>query len=101
MPRDLIPALPTTVMGLGGPITVDVADKLTDEDGAHCWGLWLATTRVVRIEKQDRRHMWATLYHELVHAALDDSGLSNLLTEPQQEGICDAIATARVRERFG
>lgn len=102
MPRNPLPPLPSSVMAPGGRITIEVHDKLTDEDGGHCWGLWLAPARVIRVEKQpSRAHMWATLYHDLVHAALDDSGLANLLTEAQQEGICDAIATARMRERFG
>ena len=101
MPRKP-PAFPVEVMGLGGPITVEIADKLTDEDGGHCWGLWMAPQRLVKIERHTSRdHMWATLYHELIHAALDDSGLSNMLTEPQQEALCDALATARIRERFG
>lgn len=96
------PAFPALVMGLGGPIAVEVVDRLTDEDGGHCWGIWHPPQRKVRIEKNPSRdHMWATLYHELTHAALDDSGLANLLTEPQQEAICDAFATARMRERFG
>lgn len=89
-------------MGLGGPITIEVLEKLLDEDGGHCWGLWLAPERRIKIEKNAKReHMWGTFYHELVHAALDDSGLSNLLTEPQQEALCDAMSTARMRERFG
>lgn len=96
------PALPKTVMAPGGPVTVEVCDKLTDEDGAHCLGLWLSRERRIKVERHPQpRQMWLVFYHELVHAALDDSGLSNLLTEPQQEALCDALATARMRERFG
>jgi len=41
------------------------------------------------------------LYHELTHAALDDSGLSQGMTDAMQESFCEAMATARMRERFG
>jgi hypothetical protein len=96
------PPLPALVMGMGGPITVELCDKLVDEDGAHCLGLWIFRERRIKLERhKDRAQVWATFYHELVHAALDDSGLSNLLTEPQQEALCDALANARMRERFG
>jgi hypothetical protein len=33
--------------------------------------------------------------------ALDDSGLSNGMEAAIVEAICDAIASARMRERFG
>lgn len=48
-----------------------------------------------------KRHQWRTLYHELAHAALDDSGVSQGMSEAMQETICEAMATARMRERFG
>jgi hypothetical protein len=94
--------LPKQVMGMAGPIAVEVCDKLTDEDGSHCLGLWIFRERRIKLERHaNMQQVWATFYHELVHAALDDSGLSNLLTEPQQEALCDALANARIRERFG
>lgn len=96
-----LPALPTTVMAAAGPITVKLVDKLED-GGVGCWGLWIADEREVRIERhKSRAHMWRILYHELTHAALGDSGLDNLLTDQQQEAICEAVATQRMRERFG
>jgi Zn-dependent peptidase ImmA (M78 family) len=96
------PALPKSVTGLGGAITVEVVESLKDDDGTPCWGLWNQIGRRVRVERSaDKRHEWAVLYHELVHAALDDSGVSNLLSEPHVEALCDAIASARMRERFG
>jgi len=95
-------ALPLEVQGAGGPITIEVVGKCADEEGAHCWGLWKQAERRVVVERhKSDRHMWATLYHELVHAALDDAGLSHFLTTEQQEALADAIATARVREKFG
>ena len=96
------PALPRTVMGLSGPITVQIVDRLHDDDGTHCWGLWQQVGRRVQVERStDKAHQWNVLFHELVHAALDDSGVANLLTEPHVEALCDAIASARMRERFG
>jgi len=96
------PPLPKSVMGLSGAITVEVVDSLKDDDGTPCWGLWSQIGRLVRIERStDKRHEWAVLYHELIHAALDDSGVCNLLSDPHVEALCDAIAAARLRERFG
>lgn len=96
------PALPKSVRGLSGPIAVELVDALKDEDGGHCWGLWLTVGRRIRVERStDKRHEWSVLYHELTHAALDDSGLSNLLTDAQQEALCDALSSARLQERFG
>lgn len=93
------PALPTTLMTLLGPVAVELKDKWDDADA---WGLWQRERRTIEIDKRlARNHQWSTLFHELMHATLDDSGLSNLLTEPQQEALCDASATARMRERFG
>ena len=88
-------------MAPGGPITVTVVAKLQDA-GVDCWGMWRLDERTITIERhRSRKHMWSTLFHELTHAALDDSGLSNMLTDQQQEMLCDALATARMRERFG
>lgn len=97
----VVPPLPSSIMAPGGPITVAVVAKLQD-GGEDCWGLWQQDERVITIQRhKSRRHMWATLYHELAHAAMDDSGVSNMLTSQQQEMLCDALATARMRERFG
>jgi hypothetical protein len=46
-------------------------------------------------------HKWRVFFHEMVHAALDDAGLSNLLSADAVESICDAIATARLQELRG
>ena len=96
------PPLPKAVIGLSGAITVEVVDALKDDDGTPCWGLWSQIGRRVQVQRSaDKRHEWAVLYHELVHAALDDAGVSHLLSEAHIEALCDALASARVRERFG
>ena len=94
--------IPATVEGTAGPITVEVLPAVKDDDGAPCWGLWRQGERRITVQRMpNTRQMWATFYHELAHAAMDDAGVSHFLTEEQQEALADAIATARVRERFG
>lgn len=89
--------LPKTVNGLGGPIKVRVVPKLKLK-GVKVAGLWYSYARKIEIAGflpiREQRH---TLYHELVHAALDDSGLHNTLTKESQEVLCDLLATARLR----
>lgn len=97
------PALPQSVEGLGGPIrVVRVRGWVIADDGDMCNGLYDHDTRSIRISSYIRgRQRWHTFYHELTHAALTDSGAWNELTAKKAETICDAIATSRVRERFG
>lgn len=97
------PPLPRVVEGAGGPIrVVRVRGWVIADDGDICNGLYDHDTRTLRISSHIRgRQRWHTFYHECVHAALTDSGAWNELSERKAEVICDAIATARVRERFG
>ena len=96
------PALPTTVEAPGGTITVILKPTLRHGDGTECWGMWDLAARTIEIATTGtKRHQWRTLFHELCHAALDDSGISQGMTEAMQETLCECIATARMRERFG
>lgn len=96
------PPLPRIVGGSRGPITVRIVRRVTGEKGEACWGTWEQGRRTVRIERGARReHQWAVLFHELVHAAVDDAGLCHLLSEDAQETLCDAVATARMAELRG
>lgn len=97
------PRLPQQVEGAGGPIRVVVVrGYVTHEDGEECMGTYEHETRTIRVASRLRgRQRWHTFYHELIHAALTDSGLWNQLGKQKQEALCDALATARVRERFG
>lgn len=96
------PPIPKHVNTMRGPVPIKIVDGLKDDDGDTAWGLWQLKPRRIELEKSAPLALqWTTLYHEIVHAALDDSGLGNLFTDQQQEAICDAIATARMRERFG
>jgi Zn-dependent peptidase ImmA (M78 family) len=71
-------------------------------DQSEAWGTWEPHTRTVEIDRSaPPAHQWRTLFHELAHVALDDAGLSNGMHDDLVEAVCDAIATARMRERFG
>lgn len=94
------PPLPKSVMAPGGEVTVWLVDKAGTNGDA--WGTWQEATRTVEIEKSAQpRHRWRVFYHEMTHVALDDAGLSNGMPEELVEAICDAMASARMRERFG
>lgn len=92
--------IPKEVQGLGGPIKVEVLEKLKKgTDGTESAGLWRAMKRTIQISsKQSFREQRRSLYHELVHAAVDDSGLAHLLTQPMEEALADLIAMARIIE---
>ena len=95
------PALPATVEAPGGTITVILKPTLRHPDGSECWGMFDLANRTIEIATTaTKRHQWRTLFHELCHAALDDSGISQGMTEAMQETLCECIATARMRERF-
>jgi hypothetical protein len=46
-----------------------------------------------------------TLFHEQTHAAITDAGLDNRFAgedgDKLLEQVCEAVATSRMRERFG
>src|SRR5678816_1736466 len=92
------PKIPTVIQGAGGPITVRLARRIV-YNRTTWWGDWNAHTRVVRIDRAAPiAHQWRTLFHELAHAALTDSGLAYLFSEDGNEALCDAVATARIVE---
>ena len=96
------PALPKTLMAPAGEVTVVLSPKIKHPDGDECWGIWDEATRTITLDKTAmKRHQWRVLFHELTHVALDDAGLSNAMNDELVESVCDAIASARMRERFG
>lgn len=96
------PPLPKVIHGTGGPIAVRQIKHVRSDDNEACYGTWEAGTRIIRIERgAPIAHRWRTLYHELAHATLDDSGLANLFTHDGNEALCDAIANARIQEMRG
>lgn len=96
------PALPATVEAPGGTIAVILKPTLRHPDGTECWGMFDLANRTIEIATTaPKRHQWRTLYHELCHAALDDAGISQGMTDAMQETLCECMASARMRERFG
>jgi Zn-dependent peptidase ImmA (M78 family) len=93
------PKLPTMVMGAGGPIKVRLIKRVTGEAGEPCYGTWEPSTRTIRIERCGLlQHRHKTLFHELMHATMDDAGLCHLLSPDAQETLCDCVASARMAE---
>lgn len=88
-------SIPAEVMGLGGLITVKIVKKLKKLEGKPIVGEWDSDTRTIELLERSDRLMISTLRHELFHAALDDSGVCNFLSETLQETLCDLSATAR------
>lgn len=97
------PPLPKAVQGAGGTITVqlvaEIKSTVQDED---VLGQFDPSTRHILIKQSLRGDQrWLVYFHELTHAALWDSGAHNALAGTAEEIVCDCVATARVREKFG
>lgn len=97
--KEKLPPLPTRIDGALGPITVV---RAPDRMAAHNeYGHWVWHTRTIVIDAAlQGRALWHTFYHECAHAAFDDAGIK-WPTKELEENACDALAAARVRERFG
>lgn len=93
-------ALPRVIDAPGGPVRVTLRrGALHDDDGNEAWGLYDVAKRRIYISRAiPPAHRWKVLWHEWTHVALIDAGLDNGIEERLHEAICDAIATARVRE---
>lgn len=90
--------VPARVAGVLDAIRVRLETGRMTEHNEY--GRWEWATRTVTLDASlTGRALWQVFYHELVHAALSDCGVQ--LTKEQEEAVCDAIATARVREQFG
>lgn len=97
------PPLPKSVQGAGGTLTVqlvaEIKSTVQDED---VLGQFDPSTRHILIKKSLRGDQrWSVMFHELCHAALWDSGAHNALAGAAEEIVCDAVATGRLREKFG
>ena len=96
------PPIPATVDAPAGPVRVEiiVAPPAWHEEATAQCGEYDDWIRCIRIDGTLELPMqWATLFHELAHTAMMDAGLHHLFSDPQQEALCDALATARLRER--
>lgn len=102
-------AIPAKVSGIAGPIKVVIVAKPRDHDDVThdpetdpCHGTYSASKRRIELDEGIvEAHRIHTYFHELAHAALMDSGVAHLLSSKVEEAVCDAIATARVREWNG
>lgn len=97
------PPLPTQVEGAGGTLTVQLVPEIkSTEQGEDILGQFEPSTRHILIKKSLRGDQrWLVFFHEVTHAALWDSGAHNALPGAAEEIVCDSIATARLREKFG
>lgn len=104
-PTSAYPEIPSSLQAPGGKVkvTFSPADvSLRMEDGTEVWGYWDEGKREVRVSRApNARQQWKVYYHELAHVAITDAGLDNLLSNDLHEALCDAVATQRMRERFG
>ena len=95
------PPIPESVESAGGTVRIELGEAPVT-DGLACDGLWDSARQVISLDASvPDRHRWRTYFHELTHVALTDSGLDELLEPKLHEAICNAVATARMRERFG
>ena len=96
------PKLPAEVQGAGGAIAVRLLAKMDGAPDEDVMGQFDPQRRTIDVRADLRGdQQWMVLFHELAHAALWDCGAHNALAGPSEEIVCDAIATARLRERFG
>lgn len=91
---------PKQVKGIAGPVKVLLLPQLEKTDkGEETAGRYYADKREIHVlSVQTIKDQWLTLYHELWHVALADSGMTHLLTEDSEEALADLLGLARVVE---
>lgn len=90
-----LPPLPRVVWSPHGDIRVTRPRTLSGDADETVYGEWHQVTRTVRVVARLRRDAaWPVLFHELVHADLDDYGVT--LPHDDVERVCDALALARM-----
>lgn len=102
------PPIPKVMRCPGGDVAVTLGSKeamlKVSDPGEEVFGFYNEADRFILIRKSlTAEQKWRVFYHEWVHVLLEDSGLTHSLTADgkQEEAICDAVAAARMRERFG
>ena len=94
--------LPPKIEGIAGPITIRSVPNLKHSDGTRCLGTWDDATRIIKVDAGlHGESLERVFYHELVHSALDDSGVGSLFTDGVTEAVCDGRGTAMLRFRKG
>lgn len=95
------PKFPRRIQAPGGPVSVRCV-KAPSVNGDTVWGSWEPETRRIEINATiSARQQWHTYFHELAHVCFTDSGAHKMLGDKEEELLCEAVATARMRERFG
>lgn len=88
------PNLPQFTVSTGGHIEVVRSPEVSERG---FMGTYETQTRRIRVAAEMNPEVaWATFFHEVVEAAIHDSGLHNVIITKKQkalkEGICDAVA---------
>ena len=100
------PPIPKVMKCPGGDVAVTLATKAkmqeVSDPGEEVLGYYHERDRYVMILKSlSAEQKWRVYWHEWAHVLLEDSGIANGLTLELEEALADAIAAARMRERFG
>lgn len=100
------PPVPKSFVAPAGDVQVCVvspADIARYADpGEELFGVYSQQERTIYLRSTIHgATRWRTLYHELAHVWLDDSGLRNGMAHDMEEAIADAVSTGLMRMRFG
>jgi Zn-dependent peptidase ImmA (M78 family) len=83
--------LPRSVFTALGPALIEVSEIA---DSKESFGIWNSQVRTVTIDgASSYENQLSTLFHEMTHIALWDSGVANFVEEKQAEAVCDAVGT--------
>jgi hypothetical protein len=96
--------LPSTIQIFGQTITVEQIGNLYNIGDSH--GQWSEKTNTIRIQTPNQDHqkdvVFATFFHEVVHAALDLTGHTELSSdEAFVERLAQAMYQAEQSRQYG
>ena len=100
------PPVPPSFRAPAGEVQVRVVSpadiKRYADPGEELFGVYSQEERVIYLRSTIHgASRWRTLYHELAHVWLDDSGLRNGLAHDLEEALVDAVSTGLMQMRFG
>lgn len=83
--------IPVKICVLGEWIPIIYQDYLEAEDGTVCDGYFDTSNCEIRLNSTlPIQRIKQVLIHELTHAIMDITGLSDILTDEQEEAVCKA-----------
>jgi hypothetical protein len=95
--KKALPPIPATIPSVLGDVPVTCVVDLRNLRDEACFGIWRSAQRDVRLEvNMSSITAWQTYWHEWAHILLWDASID--VSEELAERLCDALATARVRE---